>query len=159
MISVEKLLQKLAAQNGAVFTVGETVFQPSDVLGTEGFSFMPLVALQAVRLARELSAGIESEFDMDLVGAQCHPGVEPFGIGVSVRPLGEEVGVLRGLLFQQAADRLFGWNEQKSVDLQAVLSTYLADGYAQEHVALENYAATLAARLLEANKPAAALAE
>lgn len=155
MITVERLLQKLALQNGATFAVGDADFQVSEVLGAEGFSFLPLVTLEAVRIARELSAGIESEFDMDLVGARCVPGDEPFRIGVTLRPVGDDVGVLRGLLFQQAAERVFGWHEQRTIDLRAVVATYLNDGYEAEHAALDAYSVALAARLDAKSRPTA----
>jgi hypothetical protein len=155
MITVERLLQKLALQNGATFAVGDAEFQVSEVLGAEGFSFLPLVTLEAVRIARELSAGIESELDMDLIGARCAPGDEPFRINVAVRPVGDDVGVLRGLLFQQAADRVFGWNEQRTIDLRTVVAAYLSDGYEAEHVALETYSVALAARLDAKSHPMA----
>lgn len=146
MISVEDLLQRLALRSGAVFAVGERTFHPREVLGAQGFSFMPMVVLQAIRDARELSVGIESELDLEMVGAQCVAAEPPFGVAVTVRSLGDEAGVLRGLLFQQAAERVFGWNQQGMVDLQAVLETYRVDGYAEERDLLEAYSAAVAAR-------------
>ncbi|WP_298705756.1 hypothetical protein [Variovorax gossypii] len=151
MISVEELLQRLAVRSGTVFAVADRPFHAREVLGAEGFSFMPLVVLQAVRDVRELSVGMESELDLDLIGAICSPGEAPFGISVSVRPLVDEVGVvqvgvLRGLLFQQAAERLFAWNQQPVVDLQAVIDGFNSDGYHEERELLEAYAANVAVR-------------
>lgn len=150
MISVEDLLQRLALRSGAVFAVDERTFHPREVLGAQvggqGFSFMPMVVLQAVREARELSVGIESELDLELVGAQCVAAEPPFGIAVTVRALADEAGVLRGLLFQRAAERVFGWNQQAVVDLQAVLEAYHGDGYAEERELLDAYSVAVLAR-------------
>lgn len=157
MISVERLLINLAATNEATFTAGGVPYVASDVFGGKDFSFMPAVVAQAVRIARELSVGIESEFDMELVGAQAVPAADGFEFTVSVRPLGDDVGVLRGLLFQQAADRLFGWNEDKVIDLMTVFARFREDGYERERQSLDSYTATLAARA-EAQQPQTSMA-
>lgn len=146
MISVERLLINLAAANGATFTAGGVEYAPSEIFGGQDFSFMPPVVAQAVRVARELSVGIESDFDMELVGAQSAATGDGFEFTVSVRPLGDDIAVLRGLLFQQAADRLFGWNEDKVVDLMAVFARFKEDGFAEERQSLDSYTAALAAR-------------
>lgn len=157
MISVERLLINLAAANGASFTAGGVDYVASEIFGGQDFSFMPPVVAQAVRIARELSVGIESDFDMELVGAQSAPSPDGFEFTVSVRPLGDDVAVLRGLLFQQAADRLFGWNEDKVVDLMAVFARVKEDGFSEERQSLDAYTAALAARA-EAQQPQTSMA-
>ncbi|CAN7783644.1 hypothetical protein LJR175_008338 [Variovorax sp. LjRoot175] len=158
MISVERLLTNLAVQNGVSFTAAGIPYGVTEVFGSLDFSFMPAVVAEAIRIARALSVGIESDFDMELVGAQLFPAEEGFEFNVTVRPLGDAVGVLRGLLFQQAADRVFGWNEEKLVDLMAVFKRFKEDGYEQERQSLESYTAALAARV-EAHQPQTAMAE
>jgi hypothetical protein len=157
MISVERLLTNLATTNGVSFTAGGIIYGATEVFGSPDFSFMPAVVVEAVRIARELSVGIESEFDMELVGAQSSSTAEAFEFTVSVRPLGDDVGVLRGLLFQQAADRVFGWNDEKVVDLMSVFNRFREDGYLKERQALDTYTAALAARA-EAHQPQTAMA-
>lgn len=157
MISVERLLTNLAVTNGVSFTAGGITYGATEVFGSPDFSFMPLVVAEAVRIARALSVGIESEFDMELVGAQSIPTAEAFEFTVNVRPLGDDVGVLRGLLFQQAADRVFGWNEEKVVDLMSVFNRFKEDGYEKERQALDTYTAALAARA-EAHQPQTSMA-
>jgi hypothetical protein len=158
MITVERLLTNLAVTNEVSFTAGGVTYGPTEVFGSPDFSFMPAVVAEAIRIARALSVGIESEFDMELVGAQFLPADEAFEFNVTVRPLGDDIGVLRGLLFQQAADRVFGWNEEKLVDLMAVFKRFKDDGYGQERQALESYTAALAARS-EAQQPQTAMTE
>lgn len=94
---------------------------------------------------------------MELVGAQSFPAAGAFEFTVTVRPLGDDVGVLRGLLFQQAADRLFGWHEDKRVDLMTVFQRFKDDGYERERHALDAYTAALAARA-ETQQPQTAMA-
>lgn len=157
MIFVERLLTNLAVTNGVSFTASGVPYGATEVFGSPDFSFMPAVVAEAIRIARTLSVGIESEFDMELVGAKSFAAEEAFEFNVTVRPLGDDVGVLRGLLFQQAADRIFGWNEDKVVDLMAVFSRFKEDGYAQERQSLETYTAALAARA-DAHQPQTAMA-
>jgi len=158
MISVERLLTNLAVSNGVSFAAGGITYGATEVFGSPEFSFMPVVVAEAIRIARALSVGIESDFDMELVGAQSFPVEEAFTFNVKVRPLGDDIGVLRGLLFQQAADRVFGWNDEKVVDLMAVYRRFTEDGYEPERHALESYTAALAARA-EAHQPQSAMAE
>lgn len=157
MISVERLLTNLAISHGVSFTASGVSYGATEVFGSPDFSFMPAVVAEAVRIARALSVGIESEFDMELVGAQSSPAAEAFEFNVTVRPLGDDVGVLRGLLFQQAADRVFRWHAEKLVDLMAVFARFKEDGYEQERQSLESYTAALAARV-EAHQPQIAMA-
>lgn len=157
MISVERLLINLAVTNEVSFTAGGVDYIPAEIFAGKDFSFMPAVVAQAVRIARELSVGIESDFDMELVGAQAFPASGAFEFTVAVRPLGDDVGVLRGLLFQQAADRLFGWNEDKRVDLMTVFERFKDDGYERERQSLDAYTAALAARA-EAQQPQTSMA-
>lgn len=158
MITVERLLTNLAVSNGVSFTAGGISYGATEVFGSPDFSFMPAVVAEAIRIARALSVGIESEFDMELVGAQSMPAEEAFEFNVTVRPLGDDIGVLRGLLFQQAADRVFGWNEEKLVDLMAVFKRFKEDGNELERQSLESYTAALAARV-EAHQPQTAMSE
>ena len=147
-IPVSRLLEQIAAQQACVFHVDEEFFTSRQLFAGDDFSFVPFVVLQAVRIARQMGRDLFAQ--MSLVGAEASASAEAaLGLHVEVRPLhGDDLATLRGLLFQQAADEVFGWQDQKDVDLRVVFDRF-AQGYEPERAALETYTAQLAAALLD----------
>ncbi|TAL65774.1 MAG: hypothetical protein EPN79_11380 [Burkholderiaceae bacterium] len=150
MITVERLLTNLANQAGVAFHVQGQPFEAEHVFANNEFSFLPVVVLQAARLRREYFGATDREqpdLCLGLVGASITSPGDSLGPGVSLRPLAcDELGVERGLLFQQAAEQIFGWEAGREVDLHAVMNRFMQDGYAEEREALESYTAFEAAR-------------
>lgn len=143
-VTIERLLERTAQLQGCTFFAGGDEFVVEQLFREPEFSFLPMVALQAVRLGRPLGADMDAQ--MHLIGAECHINdAAPLGIEVTVRALhGNELGTLRAILFQKAADEVFRWTENSAVDLQAVFQNFM-EGYENERLALEHYTAQIQA--------------
>lgn len=147
-LPMEVLLTEMAIQQACSFHAGDQDFTPEQIFAADGFSLVPLVVLQAVRIGLEL--GKDALLQMSLVGAVSAPDPSgAAGLSVKVRPMrGDELAVYRGLLYLQAADQVFNWLNEKTIDLAVIYQSF-KEGYELERRALEAYTAHQAATLNE----------
>lgn len=149
VLPVPRYLAGLARGAGCVFVAGDQQFPPEHLFDETDFSFLPMVVLQAVRVARPMGPDFITQ--MHWVGAECAADPErPLGFGVQIQPIGagsdegreDDLRVLRASTYRQAAEEAFGWLTEREVDLRAVFQKFM-QGYEAERAALEAYTAHL----------------